>query len=225
VVALEPDLDSEFDLPLFTAPRTSVNGNGQGLVVTAEPTSNWPKLCMNIWGDAAIGMTGMDFETAARNHIPIMSIVFNNFSMAMELPVMPISDVALAALQSYLDGFRGPRPRSLFRTVQGSPLRHHHMNVMFTRFGLPASVTQVNPHRFRHTFATWAIAASAPRAGRAVPARSLQPDDGASLLRDLRLRAGGGGARLLQPGQPARNLEDLPGIDPGPAGACAWLQQ
>jgi acetolactate synthase-1/2/3 large subunit len=46
---------------------------------------------MNMWGDAAIGMTGMDFETAARNHIPIMSILFNNFSMAMELPVMPIS--------------------------------------------------------------------------------------------------------------------------------------
>src|SRR2546430_9352654 len=29
--------------------------------------------------------------SAARNHIPIMSILFNNFSMAMELPVMPIS--------------------------------------------------------------------------------------------------------------------------------------
>jgi acetolactate synthase-1/2/3 large subunit len=36
-------------------------------------------------------MTGMDFETAARNNIPIMSILFNNFSMAMELPVMQLS--------------------------------------------------------------------------------------------------------------------------------------
>jgi integrase len=72
-----------------------------------------------------------------------------------------ISDVALTALHSYLDGFRGRNAGPLFRTVQGRPLRNHHMNVMFTRFGLEARVTQVNPHRFRHTFATWAIAASA----------------------------------------------------------------
>jgi acetolactate synthase-1/2/3 large subunit len=49
-------------------------------------------LCMNMWGDAAIGMTGMDFETAVRAGIPIMSILFNNFSMAMEIPAMRISN-------------------------------------------------------------------------------------------------------------------------------------
>jgi acetolactate synthase-1/2/3 large subunit len=49
------------------------------------------KLCVNVWGDAAIGFTGMDFETAVRERIPILSILFNNFCMAMELPVMPIS--------------------------------------------------------------------------------------------------------------------------------------
>ena len=42
-------------------------------------------------GDAAIGFTGMDFETAVRERIPIMSILLNNFSMAIELKVMPIS--------------------------------------------------------------------------------------------------------------------------------------
>ena len=41
------------------------------------------KLCINVWGDAAIGFTGMDFETAVRERIPILSILFNNFSMAM----------------------------------------------------------------------------------------------------------------------------------------------
>src|SRR4051812_40666801 len=46
------------------------------------------KLCINVWGDAAIGFTGMDFETAARERIPILSILFNNFSMAIELPIM-----------------------------------------------------------------------------------------------------------------------------------------
>src|SRR5207237_8881172 len=38
-----------------------------------------------------IGFTGMDFETAVRERIPIMSILLNNFSMAIELKVMPIS--------------------------------------------------------------------------------------------------------------------------------------
>jgi acetolactate synthase-1/2/3 large subunit len=46
------------------------------------------KLCFNVWGDAAIGMTGLDFETAVRERIPILSCLFNNFSMAMEIPVM-----------------------------------------------------------------------------------------------------------------------------------------
>jgi acetolactate synthase-1/2/3 large subunit len=33
----------------------------------------------------------MDFETAVRERIPIMSILLNNFSMAIELKVMPVS--------------------------------------------------------------------------------------------------------------------------------------
>ena len=52
---------------------------------------SWPqpdKLCINVWGDAAIGFTGMDFETAVRERIPILSVLLNNFSMAIELKVM-----------------------------------------------------------------------------------------------------------------------------------------
>jgi len=49
------------------------------------------KLCINMWGDAAIGMTGMDFETAVRDQIPILSILFNNYSMAMEIKAMQVS--------------------------------------------------------------------------------------------------------------------------------------
>jgi acetolactate synthase-1/2/3 large subunit len=41
-----------------------------------------------VWGDAAIGFTGMDFETAVRERIPILSVLLNNFSMAIELPIM-----------------------------------------------------------------------------------------------------------------------------------------
>src|SRR3970282_917885 len=40
------------------------------------------------WGETAIGFTGMDFETAVRERIPILSVLLNNFSMAIELKVM-----------------------------------------------------------------------------------------------------------------------------------------
>src|SRR2546421_6608477 len=49
------------------------------------------KLFFNVWGDAGIGFTGMDFETAVRERIPILSILFNNFSMAIELKVMAVA--------------------------------------------------------------------------------------------------------------------------------------
>jgi thiamine pyrophosphate-dependent acetolactate synthase large subunit-like protein len=49
------------------------------------------KLCINVWGDAAIGFTGTDFETAVRERLPILSILLNNAAMAMELDVMPIA--------------------------------------------------------------------------------------------------------------------------------------
>jgi acetolactate synthase-1/2/3 large subunit len=49
------------------------------------------KLCINLWGDAAIGFTGMDFETAVRERIPILSILMNNSSMAIELPIMQVA--------------------------------------------------------------------------------------------------------------------------------------
>ena len=42
--------------------------------------------------DAAIGFTGMDFETAVRERIPILSILLNNFSMACERPRMKVSE-------------------------------------------------------------------------------------------------------------------------------------
>jgi acetolactate synthase-1/2/3 large subunit len=66
-------------------------GYGLGLAMGAK-LAHPEKLCMNFWGDAAIGMTGMDFETAVRERIPILSVLSNNFSMAMEIPAMRISD-------------------------------------------------------------------------------------------------------------------------------------
>jgi acetolactate synthase-1/2/3 large subunit len=65
-------------------------GYGLGLAMGAKLACP-DKLCINVWGDAAIGMTGMDFETAARERIPILSILLNNSSMAIELDQMPVA--------------------------------------------------------------------------------------------------------------------------------------
>ena len=70
--------------------KTTQLGYGLGLAMGAK-LAKPDKLCINVWGDAAIGFTGMDFETAVRERIPIMSILLNNFSMAIELKVMPVS--------------------------------------------------------------------------------------------------------------------------------------
>ena len=72
-----------------------------------------------------------------------------------------ISEVALTTLRTYLEDFRGWSAGQLFQTFDDRALRNHHMNVMFTRHGVKAGVRQVNPHRFRHTFATWAIRVNA----------------------------------------------------------------
>ena len=70
--------------------KTTQLGYGLGLAMGAK-LAEPDKLCINVWGDAAIGFTGMDFETAARENIPILSILFNNFSMAIEIPIMQVS--------------------------------------------------------------------------------------------------------------------------------------
>ena len=71
--------------------KTTQLGYGLPLAMGAK-LAKPDHLCINMWGDAAIGFTGMDFETAVRERIPILSILFNNFSMAMEIPIMKVSD-------------------------------------------------------------------------------------------------------------------------------------
>jgi acetolactate synthase-1/2/3 large subunit len=65
-------------------------GYGLGLAMGAK-VAHPDKLCINFWGDAAIGMTGMDFETCVRTKIPILSILSNNFAMATEDDDMVLS--------------------------------------------------------------------------------------------------------------------------------------
>jgi thiamine pyrophosphate-dependent acetolactate synthase large subunit-like protein len=76
--------------------KTTQLGYGLGLAMGAK-LAKPDHLCINVWGDAAIGFTGMDLETAARERIPILSILLNNFSMAIEIPVMPVSQTKYGA--------------------------------------------------------------------------------------------------------------------------------
>jgi len=66
-------------------------GYGLGINMGAKLAAP-EKLCINVMGDAAIGMTGMDIETAARNKIAILTVVFNNGVMGAERDVLKISD-------------------------------------------------------------------------------------------------------------------------------------
>ena len=75
-------------------PRTYVGwgkshglGTGLGLVIGAK-LADPDKVCVNFMGDAAFGMVGLDFETAVRSNIPIITVVLNNSHMAAEVSAM-----------------------------------------------------------------------------------------------------------------------------------------
>lgn len=60
--------------------KTTTLGFGLGAMMGAK-LAEPEKLCVNVMGDAAFGMVGMDFETAVRNQIPILTIVLDNGTM------------------------------------------------------------------------------------------------------------------------------------------------
>ena len=65
-------------------------GTGLGLIMGAKLAAP-EKFCVNFMGDAAFGMTGLDFETAVRADIAILTIVLNNSSMTVETRHMKTS--------------------------------------------------------------------------------------------------------------------------------------
>ena len=63
-------------------------GTGLGLAIGARlARPDW--LAVNIMGDAAFGMVGMDFETAVRSRLPVLTIVLNNGLMGGYTQWMP----------------------------------------------------------------------------------------------------------------------------------------
>ena len=86
-------------MPFYQAggPRTYLGwgkshglGTGLGLNIGAK-LADPDKFVVNFMGDAAFGMAGLDFETAVRSNIPILTVVFNNSTMAIETDAMELS--------------------------------------------------------------------------------------------------------------------------------------
>jgi len=86
-------------VPFYRAPtprsylgwgKSHALGTGLGLIMGAK-LAQPEKFCVNFMGDAAFGMTGLDFETAVRNNIPTLTIVLNNNFMAAETHMMHAS--------------------------------------------------------------------------------------------------------------------------------------
>ena len=65
-------------------------GTGLGLTIGAK-LAQPDKVCVNFMGDAAFGMVGLDFETAVRSNLPIITVVLNNSTMAVETAAMESS--------------------------------------------------------------------------------------------------------------------------------------
>ncbi len=63
-------------------------GTGLGLAMGAK-LAEPEKLVVNVMGDAAFGMSGMDIESAARLKIPIVTVILNNSIMGGHDRVMP----------------------------------------------------------------------------------------------------------------------------------------
>ena len=86
-------------VPFYPAPvarsyigwgKSHALGTGLGLIMGAKLAAP-EKFCVNFMGDAAFGMTGLDFETAVRCNVPILTIVLNNNFMAAETRHMKTS--------------------------------------------------------------------------------------------------------------------------------------
>ena len=81
----------EYAVPFWEArsPRSFIGwgkstqlGYSLGLALGAKLAAP-EKQVINIMGDAAFGMVGLDVETAVRSRIPITTIVLNNYTMAI----------------------------------------------------------------------------------------------------------------------------------------------
>jgi len=70
--------------------KSTTLGQGLGLAMGAK-LANPDKTCVWVGGDSAIGMVGMDIETAAREHIPILIVILNNGVLGHYREMFPVA--------------------------------------------------------------------------------------------------------------------------------------
>ena len=130
--------------------KTTQLGYGLGVIMGAK-LANPGKLCINIMGDAAIGMVGMDIETAVRNNIGILTIVLNNGAMAIERPTMP------TAIEKYKSHSQGGNYKKVAEALGGWGVRVEKPEkiisalseaINITRSGKPALVEFITKENF-----------------------------------------------------------------------------
>jgi acetolactate synthase-1/2/3 large subunit len=108
--------------------KTTQLGYGLGLAMGAK-LAHPDKTCINVWGDGAIGMTGLDIETAVRYDVPILSILLNNFEMAgYETPFGGDFRTVAEGLGAYSERIEDPGEvaaaieRGVEKTEEGTPV-------------------------------------------------------------------------------------------------------
>ena len=86
-------------VPFYEAPtphgylgwgKSTPLGSSLGLIMGAK-LARPDDLAIHLLGDAAFGMIGMDFETAVRNKIPILSVLMNNEVMGGYTGKQPVA--------------------------------------------------------------------------------------------------------------------------------------
>jgi acetolactate synthase-1/2/3 large subunit len=90
--------------------KTTQLGTGLGLMIGARlARPDW--LAVNVMGEAAFGMVGMDFETAVRCNLPILTVVLRNEVMGGYGGYMPTATTRFGA--NRLSGEYAPIARAL----------------------------------------------------------------------------------------------------------------
>lgn len=70
--------------------KTTTLGGSLGFALGAK-LANPTKIVINLMGDASVGMAGLDFETAIREKIPILTLVLNNSKFGGYEKMLPIA--------------------------------------------------------------------------------------------------------------------------------------
>ncbi len=70
--------------------KTTTLGGSLGFALGAK-LANPTKTVINLMGDASVGMAGLDFETAVRERIPILTLVLNNSRFGGYEKMLPIA--------------------------------------------------------------------------------------------------------------------------------------